>query len=117
MTGDEETEVVATAHGEVAYKTVECSSCGTKLAKADAERFVIGTHVNTDRWTHKGDELEFSSYRMGWACEYCKDDPVGFPQRTRSGFLELHPVVQFLTAVTCAITFLTALIMILEVVA
>jgi len=88
----------ATAHGEVEYETVTCDSCDSEILKSEAKRFVIGDYVRTDTWTHKGDELEFRDYTMGWACEYCRESgPVAYPQRTKRGwFAQLGPFLQVL---------------------
>jgi len=99
-----------TAHGEVEYETVECDSCGNIIPKEDGKRFVIGEFNRKDSWTHKGDELEFESYRMGWCCPFCETDPAGFPNTRMGGwFLDLHPAVQWAIAVALGVLLLAGL--------
>lgn len=99
-----------TAHGEVPYETVECDSCGNEVAKDDAEKFVIGDHIHTDKWSHKGDELEFKNYRTGWACEYCKGDPAGFPSTRVGGwFLDLPFLIQYTALIIVGILLIIGL--------
>jgi hypothetical protein len=65
MSADSDTHTAATAYGEVEVEVVECSSCGTTVARDTAEPFTIG---------------EDPAVREGWACEHCADDgPAGFP--------------------------------------
>lgn len=89
------TRAATTAHGEVEYETVECSSCGNEIPKDEASRFIIGDCAGVDKWSHRGDEWEFTSYRTGWACPYCRDDPAGYPTARIGGwFADLDPFVQ-----------------------
>lgn len=60
-----ETHTVDTIYGEAEIEVVECSSCETEIAKAEAEPFKIG----------KGDDE-----RTGWACEHCASEgPADYP--------------------------------------
>ncbi|SIR99934.1 hypothetical protein SAMN05421858_5080 [Haladaptatus litoreus] len=67
-----------TVHGDVEYETVECSSCGNEVAKSQACYFVIGEKTNHLRSRNR---VNFKNgYITGWACQYCADGPVGFPE-------------------------------------
>jgi len=64
-----QTETIHTAYGDVEVETVECSSCGEKIAKDDAKDFTIGS-------------------RSGYACSYCeKNGPISFPERVKQSVL------------------------------
>lgn len=72
-------EKIPTAHGEVEYETVECSSCGNTVPEQSAKRYVVGTVQNIKHWGALGKreyEFDTSDYQEGWACEYCRNDGV-----------------------------------------
>lgn len=66
----------ATAHGSVEYETVTCDSCGNEVVKDDAYRFAIGGYERNFIGTH---EFDADAATVGWACEFCRDDPAGYP--------------------------------------
>lgn len=69
-----------TAHGEIEYETVECVSCGEEVAKNNTSDVVIG-EISEKREYSWGNKYRFESGEThGYACEYCKDDPVKFPR-------------------------------------
>lgn len=80
-------ETAPTVHGEVEYETVECASCGERVAKKNASRFVIGDLYSgreIRRRPGKYTRIHFEhGPNMGWACDYCKDDPIRFPRGTK----------------------------------
>jgi len=62
---DHETHTVDTIYGEAEIEVVECSSCETEIAKAEAEPFTNG----------KGEDK-----REGWACDHCASEgPADYP--------------------------------------
>jgi hypothetical protein len=73
-------ETATTPHGTVEYDVVECSSCGNKVAKNDTKRFVIGEVHDKEEYNTIPDKWQFKNESVGWACEYCQDNPVSFPQ-------------------------------------
>lgn len=74
-----------TLHGDVAYKTVECSSCGSEVAKQTAQRMIVGDVVEYQNYRAIGKEkysFDPDTIRKGWACEYCRHEgPTDFPRR------------------------------------
>ena len=82
-----EKQKATTVHGDVEYDVVECSSCGTELMKKDAYRFVVGRQVS--RWDVDTDvnlkyEFRKAECGEGYVCEFCRNDPADFPNRTRT---------------------------------
>lgn len=79
----EQVQTVATAHGEVEYETVECTSCGNQVAKKDALVFVIGDLESSERYRGlEKHRFTFETDRVsyGWACEYCRETgPARYP--------------------------------------
>lgn len=76
------TEKAITVYGEVDYETVECSSCETEVLKEEAQRFVVGDvrrHKSLDNRGIETYAFKKGTVRDGWACEFCVDDPAGFP--------------------------------------
>lgn len=76
-------ETAPTVHGDVDYATVECASCGRTVAKQNAQRFYIGDVNKKFHWSHDNTlEVEFydKSVESGWACDYCKQDPIEYPR-------------------------------------
>ena len=84
MSKSEQKHRVPTAHGEVEYETVECDSCGEQVAREAATSIVVGDVK--EKAPLNG--LDYSRYKFhgtpaeGWVCEYCQDDPAGFPRVT-----------------------------------
>jgi len=73
-------ETLATAHGKVEYETVECESCSELMVKEDATRVYVGDYHGKDSWSHQPyDEIKLSNYHWGYLCQYCREDPAGFP--------------------------------------
>jgi hypothetical protein len=85
---DHETHTVDTIYGEAEIEVVECSSCETEIAKAEAEPFTIGEGVDE---------------RSGWACDHCASEgPADYPRWTPiQGF---GPLVVLLFPVYSAIS-------------
>jgi len=77
-----QTQKAVTAHGEVEYDVVECASCGNDVAKEEAERFVMVHDLKKKTDWHDHTEYEMYHHTEGWACQYCRDDPSGFPTPT-----------------------------------
>jgi len=81
-------KTAATAHGEIEYETVECSSCGDTVAKESAKRHVVGTVQDITHWGvigHRTYEFDTSDYQEGWVCECCRNDGVvDFPLKSVS---------------------------------
>lgn len=101
------TREAVTAHGEVTYETVECDSCGHELPKEEARDIVVGDLQGVDRWAHMGDEFEFKNYRRGYVCQFCEDDPAGFPGASFVDmFTDLHFAAQFAAVVTVGLLLL-----------
>jgi len=75
------TKSVKTTEGTVEYEIVECSSCGNEIAREDAEKFVIIHSLKKERNWSRHTEFECYDHTEGWACKYCRDDPIGFPKK------------------------------------
>jgi hypothetical protein len=88
-----EVETATTAHGEVEYEVVECSSCGQKIREEDAVRFVVGELNDKKSYTH-GERYNFNPQTVneGWACDICREDPAGFPTTDRSVSINAEPL-------------------------
>jgi len=92
------TKTAETVHGSVEYEAVECMSCENEIAKESAQKAAIGTWHGKHSWSHEThDELYFSDYATGYVCEYCADEPVGWPTR-KFGSVEAAFVAGFLLA-------------------
>lgn len=84
------TRTTPTAHGEVDYKTVTCSSCGEEVPKESAARFIVSNDWESKWATGFNDKTTYqfgtTDMKRGWACEYCKEqDPIGYPQKDHIG--------------------------------
>jgi hypothetical protein len=77
------TKTVTTAEGEFEYETVECSSCGNDVAKKGATKVVMIHDLEDKRSGYGYTEFKAKEYSEGWACEYCTDEPIGFPARSK----------------------------------
>lgn len=80
---DTRTRTAQTVHGDVAYETADCSSCGLEYRKDDLGAFVIadrigGKYHNIDQVTLNG------NFATGYVCETCRADPAGYPTRSRA---------------------------------
>jgi Zn ribbon nucleic-acid-binding protein len=93
------TEKAVTAYGEVEYETVECDSCGHKVVKEDADRFVVG-ELQSEKYWDDYTKYEFRQRRhqTGWACPHCRDDPIAFPRGTYIDVLTCAKAVYVATA-------------------
>lgn len=83
------TRTATTAHGDVDYETVDCTSCENEVAKTDAQRFITGDVVEYHHWSHKNTkqyELDSQTVSTGWVCEYCREDPAQYPSKGRFTF-------------------------------
>jgi hypothetical protein len=82
------TRTAPTVHGDIEYEVVECGSCNQKVAKEDAQRFVVGNLESRQTLQHiDKDKFEFDARTVttGWACEFCHENEVaGFPEKTPS---------------------------------
>jgi hypothetical protein len=68
-------EKVVTEHGEVEYKTKECTSCGNKVVEEEAYVAIIGD-VKNRRYRSGQGEYEFtlnSDYYKAPLCPYCAE--------------------------------------------
>lgn len=88
----ESKQKTVTAHGEIEYETVECSSCGNDVMKEKAKGFIVydqdkvkRTH---DRLGHYEWEIYDGGYITGWACPYCAEEPLSFPEKKLRDVLE-----------------------------
>jgi hypothetical protein len=110
MSADVETEVSVTAHGEIQYETVTCSSCGSTVPEEDAKRFVIGDVVGITHWgalEKREYKFDTSNYQEGWACKYCRnDDVIDFPLKSVR-----NPSVLKLLGIAVALAFFSGLLL------
>ena len=109
MSKSEQKHRVPTAHGEVEYETVECDSCGEQVAREAATSIVVGDVK--EKAPLNG--LDYSRYKFhgtpaeGWVCEYCQDDPAGFPRVTHT--LSTEDIILIVGVVMVVLSFMLPL--------
>ena len=64
-----------TAHGEVTYATVECTSCGNEVLDNEAKHVFVGDHGRTKSRSYKDyDSVGLKDYSHGRLCPHCVEE-------------------------------------------
>ena len=75
-----ERETAVTVHGDVEYETVECESCGERVAATHATDVIVGEVTNVSEYTSISNRYKFANgMNRGQLCDYCRDDPAAYP--------------------------------------
>jgi len=75
-----------TAHGAIAYETVECVSCECQVAKQEVSDVIVGDITRMKKRSCRGYvEVRFDEQKLtrGYLCQYCCESPVDYPTSNR----------------------------------
>ncbi|MDS0258537.1 hypothetical protein NDI56_03815 [Haloarcula sp. S1CR25-12] len=70
-----------TAHGEVTYATVECTSCGNEVLDTEAKHVFVGDYGGEITRSYRDyDRVKLKDYSHGRLCPHCVDEgPARLP--------------------------------------